>query len=216
MARAPSPRSSARRSRRTATETEGQIERLQQVFEIIGKRAQGKTCAAMDGIIEEGRGDPRRVRGLARARCRPRRRRAGRRALRDHPLRHAAAWADQLGMGRRGKTPRADARRGKQDRQGADDAGRQLRQREGQGCLSNEIRPARRRPDLYRQMPLDLGLVEIARIARDDDLAAVDDDRSCRRVRARNRNTVRRAGCPCRPCGAGNEIALPMSLMIDG
>ena len=35
-------------------ETEGQIERLQQVFETIGKRAQGKTCAAMDGIVEEG------------------------------------------------------------------------------------------------------------------------------------------------------------------
>ena len=35
------------------TETEGQIERLQQVFEMIGKRAQGKTCAAMDGITEE-------------------------------------------------------------------------------------------------------------------------------------------------------------------
>ena len=35
-------------------ETEGQIQRLQQVFETIGKRAQGKTCAAMDGIVEEG------------------------------------------------------------------------------------------------------------------------------------------------------------------
>ena len=35
-------------------ETEGQVERLQQVFEIIGKRAQGKTCPAIDGIIEEG------------------------------------------------------------------------------------------------------------------------------------------------------------------
>ncbi|MBZ9701690.1 MULTISPECIES: ferritin-like domain-containing protein [unclassified Mesorhizobium] len=35
-------------------ETEGQIERLQQVFEIFGKRAQGKTCPAIDGIIEEG------------------------------------------------------------------------------------------------------------------------------------------------------------------
>ena len=34
-------------------ETEGQIERLQQVFETIGKRPQGKTCAAMDGIAEE-------------------------------------------------------------------------------------------------------------------------------------------------------------------
>jgi ferritin-like metal-binding protein YciE len=35
-------------------ETEGQIERLQQVFDIIGKRAMGKTCEAIDGILEEG------------------------------------------------------------------------------------------------------------------------------------------------------------------
>ncbi|TRL38771.1 ferritin-like domain-containing protein [Rhizobium straminoryzae] len=35
-------------------ETDGQIERLQQVFELIGKRARGKTCPAIDGIIEEG------------------------------------------------------------------------------------------------------------------------------------------------------------------
>ena len=35
-------------------ETEVQVERLQQVFEIIGKRAVGKTCAAIDGIVEEG------------------------------------------------------------------------------------------------------------------------------------------------------------------
>jgi ferritin-like metal-binding protein YciE len=34
-------------------ETDTQIERLQQVFELIGKRARGKTCAAIDGIIEE-------------------------------------------------------------------------------------------------------------------------------------------------------------------
>jgi ferritin-like metal-binding protein YciE len=35
-------------------ETEGQVERLKQVFEIIGKRAQGKTCDAIEGIISEG------------------------------------------------------------------------------------------------------------------------------------------------------------------
>ncbi|MER8421984.1 ferritin-like domain-containing protein [Mesorhizobium sp. M0166] len=35
-------------------ETEGQIERLQQVFDAFGKRAKGKTCPAIDGIIEEG------------------------------------------------------------------------------------------------------------------------------------------------------------------
>ncbi|OYX73544.1 MAG: hypothetical protein B7Y95_08730 [Rhizobiales bacterium 32-66-11] len=35
-------------------ETEGQIDRLQQVFELIGKRAQGKTCEAIEGILSEG------------------------------------------------------------------------------------------------------------------------------------------------------------------
>lgn len=36
-------------------ETEGHIERLQQVFEIIGKPARGKTCDAILGILEEGK-----------------------------------------------------------------------------------------------------------------------------------------------------------------
>ena len=35
-------------------QTEGHVDRLQQVFELVGKRAQGKTCPAIDGIIEEG------------------------------------------------------------------------------------------------------------------------------------------------------------------
>ncbi|MGO4841023.1 ferritin-like domain-containing protein, partial [Rhizobiaceae sp. 2RAB30] len=35
-------------------ETEGHVERLQKVFEIFGKRAQAKTCPAIDGIVEEG------------------------------------------------------------------------------------------------------------------------------------------------------------------
>ena len=35
-------------------ESAHQIERLEQVFEIIGKRAQGKTCDAIEGIIAEG------------------------------------------------------------------------------------------------------------------------------------------------------------------
>ncbi|MDQ8029369.1 MAG: ferritin-like domain-containing protein [Brevundimonas sp.] len=35
-------------------ETEGQIERLQQVFEIIGKAPRGKTCDAIEGILAEG------------------------------------------------------------------------------------------------------------------------------------------------------------------
>ncbi|MEZ2132621.1 MULTISPECIES: ferritin-like domain-containing protein [unclassified Sinorhizobium] len=35
-------------------QSEGHVERLQQVFELIGKRAQGKTCEAIQGIIAEG------------------------------------------------------------------------------------------------------------------------------------------------------------------
>jgi len=35
-------------------ETEGQVERLQKVFEILGKQARGKVCPAIEGIIEEG------------------------------------------------------------------------------------------------------------------------------------------------------------------
>lgn len=35
-------------------ETEGQVERIERVFEIIGKPARGKTCDAIDGILEEG------------------------------------------------------------------------------------------------------------------------------------------------------------------
>ena len=35
-------------------ETEGQIERLDHVFAAIDKKPQGKTCAAINGITEEG------------------------------------------------------------------------------------------------------------------------------------------------------------------
>ena len=35
-------------------ETERQVERLDQVFSLLGKRASGKKCPAIDGIIEEG------------------------------------------------------------------------------------------------------------------------------------------------------------------
>jgi len=36
-------------------ESEGHIERLEQVFEVIGKPARGKTCDAILGILEEGK-----------------------------------------------------------------------------------------------------------------------------------------------------------------
>ncbi|QCI63081.1 ferritin-like domain-containing protein [Phreatobacter stygius] len=36
-------------------ETEGHVERLEQVFEIVGQTPRGKTCDAILGIIEEGK-----------------------------------------------------------------------------------------------------------------------------------------------------------------
>ncbi|MGX1100364.1 ferritin-like metal-binding protein YciE [Amorphus sp. MBR-141] len=36
-------------------ETEGQIENLEKVFEILGLKARGVTCEAIDGILEEGK-----------------------------------------------------------------------------------------------------------------------------------------------------------------
>jgi len=54
MARAASTEELKAAFQKHKEETEGHVERLQQVFELLGKRAQGKTCPAIDGIIEEG------------------------------------------------------------------------------------------------------------------------------------------------------------------
>lgn len=35
-------------------QTRGHVERLERVFESIGKKARGKTCEAMEGMVEEG------------------------------------------------------------------------------------------------------------------------------------------------------------------
>ncbi len=37
------------------SETEGQIERLEQIFESLGKAARGKKCDAIEGILDEGK-----------------------------------------------------------------------------------------------------------------------------------------------------------------
>jgi len=36
-------------------ETEGQIDRLEQIFELLGKAARGKKCDAIEGILDEGK-----------------------------------------------------------------------------------------------------------------------------------------------------------------
>lgn len=35
-------------------ETEGQIERLEQIFQMLGKPARGKKCDAIEGLLDEG------------------------------------------------------------------------------------------------------------------------------------------------------------------
>ena len=36
-------------------ETRGQVERLDQIFEMLGKSPKGKKCKAMEGLVEEGK-----------------------------------------------------------------------------------------------------------------------------------------------------------------
>jgi len=80
------------------TETEGQVERLEQVFELIGKKAQGKTCDAIVGLVEEGqeimkeyKGSPAIDAGLL----------AGAQAVEHYEISRYGTlktWADELGM----------------------------------------------------------------------------------------------------------------------
>jgi ferritin-like metal-binding protein YciE len=53
MARAASDEKLKNAFKKHLEQTEGHVERLQQCFEILGKRAQGKTCDAIEEIIEE-------------------------------------------------------------------------------------------------------------------------------------------------------------------
>lgn len=79
-------------------ETEVHVERLQQVFEILGKRAQGKTCEAIEGILAEGeeildefKGEPALDAGLV----------SSAQAVEHYEIARygtLARWADELGM----------------------------------------------------------------------------------------------------------------------
>ena len=79
-------------------ETEEQVKRLEQVFELLGKPARGKTCPAIDGIIEEGeeiiqeyKGAPALDAGLV----------ASAQAVEHYEIARYGtliAWAEQLGM----------------------------------------------------------------------------------------------------------------------
>ncbi|MET4518233.1 DUF892 family protein [Bradyrhizobium sp. I1.7.5] len=80
------------------TETEGQIERLEKVFAVIEKKPQGKTCAAIVGITDEGaeimeeyRGSPALDAGLL----------AAAQAVEHYEISRYGtmiAWAEELGL----------------------------------------------------------------------------------------------------------------------
>jgi ferritin-like metal-binding protein YciE len=55
MAKAAQSERLARAFEKHQDETEGQIERLEQVFELLGKPARGKKCDAIEGILDEGK-----------------------------------------------------------------------------------------------------------------------------------------------------------------
>ena len=101
-------------------ETEDQVERLEQVFELIGKKAQGKTCDAIVGIVEEGQEIIKDYEDR-RARRRP----LGRAQAVEHyeiSLRHAHGLGQRAGPGRRGSAARGNAGRGEKNRRGVVEA----------------------------------------------------------------------------------------------
>jgi ferritin-like metal-binding protein YciE len=71
-------------------ETEGQVRRLNQVFKIIGKPARGKTCAAINGITEEGAEIMKDFKGMPALDAAPTCRGSGSRTLRDVALRNSS------------------------------------------------------------------------------------------------------------------------------
>jgi ferritin-like metal-binding protein YciE len=88
-------------------ETETQVERLEQVFELMGKPARGKACPAIDGILEEGeeimqdyKGAPALDAGMV----------AAAQAVEHYEIARYGtliAWAEQLGMNEIGELLKA-------------------------------------------------------------------------------------------------------------
>ena len=70
-----------------------------QVFAMIDKKPQGKTCAAIVGITDEGAEIMEEYKGSPAHRRGPARRCAGGRALRDHrATARLRTWAEELGL----------------------------------------------------------------------------------------------------------------------
>ncbi len=112
-------------------ETEGQVDRLEKVFELLGKRAQGKTCDAIIGIIDEGKEIMEEFKNTSALDAGLLSGRPGRRALRDLPLRHAEGLGRQAQHAGGRASARADAAGGEEDRPAAVEARGKQPQPEG-------------------------------------------------------------------------------------
>jgi hypothetical protein len=100
---------------RHGEETETQVERLEQVFEMLGKPARGKAVRGDRRADQGSSGGRRRVQGQRCPRCRPDFGGAGARALRDRALRHAQGLGGGARDERRGEAPGRDAPGGEAD-----------------------------------------------------------------------------------------------------
>ena len=103
-------------------ETEGQIERLEQIFEMLGKPARGKKCDAIEGILEKARRSWRSTRATRGTRCRLL---AAAQAVEHYEISRYGtlkAWAAKLRHEGGSQAAGPDARRGEEDRRDADQA----------------------------------------------------------------------------------------------
>ncbi len=94
-------------------ETEGQVERLEQIFEMIGKSARGKRCPAIDGLAEEASEIMSEAEDATVLDAGHTRGGSGRRALRDLALRHACRVGRQARHDGCRRAPACDPRREK-------------------------------------------------------------------------------------------------------
>ena len=112
-------------------ETEGHVERLEEVFEAIGKKAQGKTCEAIQGIIEEGKEI---MEDFAESEALDAGLIAAAQAVEHYEISRYGTlrtWAQELGLTRCRRPPRTDPGGGEEDRPAALAARRGAGQPEG-------------------------------------------------------------------------------------
>ncbi len=119
-------------------ETEGQIGRLEQIFELLGKPARGKKCDAIEGILDEGteimdeyKGEPALDAGLL----------AAAQAVEHYEISRYGtlkSWAGKLGHEGCRQAARSDAGRGEEDGRYAHQAGRYGGQRRSRSGIRKE------------------------------------------------------------------------------